>query len=153
MHRRRRGRAAVLLEPQLLAQNTRDRHPAIHFGSRTPPQYRKSPGLLQLPLLPPGAAQFLASRLEMDGVVSSMLAALLRSAAQPLHLPSFHGPSIAAGTFDSLRLFGALPRSVRPSHSMGQPRASGSCGPKVRAAETLSRDAFSAAVERLLQQQ
>ncbi|UKZ64536.1 uncharacterized protein TrAtP1_005752 [Trichoderma atroviride] len=54
MHRRRgRGGAAVLLEPRLLAQNSRDRHPA----NRLVPEprlksSRKSPGLLQLPLPP-----------------------------------------------------------------------------------------------------
>jgi hypothetical protein len=41
---------------------------------QNPASSRKSPGLLQLPPLPPGAAQFLASRLETDGVESSMLA-------------------------------------------------------------------------------
>lgn len=77
MHRRRRGGgAAVLLEPQLLAPDrivSEIATPQI-IWFQNPASNRKSPGLLQLPLLPPGAAQFLASRLETDGVEPSMLA-------------------------------------------------------------------------------
>lgn len=111
----------------------------------------KSPGLLQLPLLPPGAAQFLASRLETDGVVdASLVTTRYRSTSTKLY-----GLSIAAGTYDSLHLLGSPPKASpsqpfhRPAASQWEPQM-----PRygVRAAETVSRDAFSAAVERLLQQ-
>lgn len=88
---------------------------------QNPASSRKSPGLLQLPLLPPGAAQFLASRLETHSVDSSMLALLLPSTARPL--PSFDRRSIAAGTFDSLHLLGAPPK-CSPSQPCHGPAAS-----------------------------
>lgn len=112
---------------------------------------RKSPGLLQLPLLPPGAAQFLASRLETDGVVdASLVTTRYRSTS-----PKLHGLSIAAGTYDSLHLLGTPPMAS-PSQPFHRPAASRwelqRPRDEVRAAETVSRDAFSAAVERLSQQ-
>ncbi|PTB39886.1 uncharacterized protein TrAFT101_005077 [Trichoderma asperellum] len=112
---------------------------------------RKSPGLLQLPLLPPGAAQFLASRLEMDGVVdASLVTTRYRSTSTKLY-----GLSIAAGTYDSLHLLGTPPKAS-PSQPFHRPAASRwelqRPRDEVPAAETASRDAFSAAVERLLQQ-
>lgn len=93
--------------------------PRKTFGSRTPRQVASHLVCSNCLLLPPGAAQFLASRLETHGVESSILALLATKYRSTL--PSFGRPSIAAGTFDSLHLLGAPPKCSpsQPCHGPG----------------------------------
>lgn len=82
--------------------------PRKSFGSRTPPRVASHLVCSNCLCSLLGRHSFFASRLETDGVESSMLALFLPSTARPR--PSFYRPSIAAGTFDSLHLLGAPPK-------------------------------------------